>query len=162
MIPALLGKPPKPFNQQDEKVSLGKLTIVYAANVARGRSERLVSVRQTFAISRQSTDRRDHLPGMSAGVRATWWSGAASTRAMLARSLLSVVVQDVTRQGLPRPAGFCPGGCRSRWKRLLRRYPGRGAGEVWRAGDLQHRRARSSPRQPSRECLSRPASPQPG
>ena len=54
MIPALLGKPPKPINQQNKRrVSSGKFTIVYSANVARGRSALLVNACQTFAISRQ-------------------------------------------------------------------------------------------------------------
>jgi hypothetical protein len=54
VIPALLGKPPKPFNQQNKRrVSSGKLTLVYSANIARGRSAPLVNACQTFAISRQ-------------------------------------------------------------------------------------------------------------
>ena len=51
MIPALLGKPPKRFNQQDES-RVNSLSFM-RGRLARGRSERLVSVRQTFAISGQ-------------------------------------------------------------------------------------------------------------
>ncbi len=56
--------------------------------------------------------------------------------------------------------GFCPGGCRSRWRRLLRRGGGGGAGAIRQAGDLQHR-----PRQPvhsdglHRSCSPATASP---